>query len=136
MSQYFHPYRSFLSVKVELDLSNYATKTDLQNVAHVDVAHNFELKSDPPCFKTEIDKIDVEKLKTVSVDLSKLSNVVNNDVVKKTVYDKLVTEINNIDTTRFVLKTKHETDKSNLKKKISNAEKKIPNTYVLVKNRL
>ena len=57
--------------------------------------------------KAKVDKIDIEKLKTVSVGLSKLSNVVNNDVVKKTVYDKLVAKANTIDTSGFVLKTKY-----------------------------
>ena len=56
----------------------------------------------------------------------KLSNVVNSDVVKKNVYDKLVVKVNNIDTSRFVLKTKYDTDKSYLEKKISDAEKKSP----------
>ena len=60
----------------------------------------------------------LKKLKTVPVDLSKLSNVVNNDVVKKTVYDKLVAKINNIDISGFILKTKYDTDKSELEKKI------------------
>ena len=60
----------------------------------------------------------LKKLKTVPVDLSKLSNVVNNDVVKKTVYDKLVAKINNIDISRFILKTKYDTDKSELEIKI------------------
>ena len=60
----------------------------------------------------------LKKLKTVPVDLSKLSNVVNNDVVKKTVYDKLVAKINNIDISGFNLKTKYDTDKSELEKKI------------------
>ena len=58
--------------------------------------------------KTEVDKADVDKLKTVSVDLAKLSNVVKNDVVKKTEYNKLVTKVDNIDTKNFVLKTKYE----------------------------
>ena len=57
-------------------------------------------------------------------DLAKLSNVVKNDVVKKTVYDKLVTKVDNIDTTGFVLKTKFDTDKSDLEKKISVTKKK------------
>ena len=60
----------------------------------------------------------LKKLKTVPVDLSKLSNVVNNDVVKKTVYDKLVAKINNIDISGFILKTKYDTDKSELEIKI------------------
>ena len=60
--------------------------------------------------KTEVDKTDVDKLKTVPVDLSKLSNVANNDVVKKTVYDKIVAKVNAIDTSGFVLETKYNTD--------------------------
>ena len=72
---------------------------------------NLALKSNSIKLKAEVDKIDVDKLKIVRVDLSKLSNVVNNEVVKKTVYDKLVAKVNNIDTTGFVLKTKYDTDK-------------------------
>ena len=62
----------------------------------------------------------------VPVDLSKLGDVVKNDVVKKTVYDKLVAKVNSIDTNAFVLKTKYDTDKKEL-------ENKIPNTNDLVK---
>ena len=65
--------------------------------------------------------------------MAKLSNVVKNDVVKKTEYNKLVTNVNNIDTTGFVLKSKYNTDKSGLEKKISDTEKKIPNTSAFVK---
>ena len=65
--------------------------------------------------------------------LSKLSNAVNNEVVKKTVYDELIAKANNIDTNGFVLKTKYDTDKLDLEKKISNADKKIPDTSGLVK---
>ena len=68
-----------------------------------------------------MDKIDVDKLKTVLIDLSKLSSVVNNDVVTKTVYDKLLAKVNNIDTSGFALKTKYDTDKSDLEKKIPDA---------------
>ena len=75
----------------------------------------------------------MDKLKTVSIDLSKLSNVVNNDVVKKIVYDKLVPKVNNIDTSGFVLKTKYGKDKSDLEKKISDTDKKILDTSRLVK---
>ena len=115
MIQYFPPYRIFgRNVKVELDLSSYATKTDLKNVTHVGVS-NFPLKANLASLKSEVDKIDVDKLKTVPLDLSKLNNVVNN-VVKKTVYDKLVKKVNNIDITGFVLKTKYNTDKSDLEK--------------------
>ena len=91
MSQYFPSYKSSgRNIKVELDLSSYATKTDLKNVAHVDVS-SFVSKINLASLKTEVDKIDADKLKTVPVDLAKLSNVVKNDVIKKTEYNKLVT---------------------------------------------
>ena len=80
--------------------------------------------------KTKVDKLGIDKLVPVPVDLRKLSDVVKNDVVKKTVYDKLVAKVNNIDTRGFVLKTKYDTDKSEL-------EKKIPDANGLIrKNRL
>ena len=82
-NKYFPPYRSSREdIKVELNLSNYATKTDLKNVTHVD-ASSFASKSNLASLKTEVDKIDADKLKTVTFDLAKLSNVVKNDVVKK-----------------------------------------------------
>ena len=68
--------------------------------------------------KTEVDNLHIDKLVPVPVDLSKLSDVVKNDVVKKTVYDKLVAKVNNIDTSDFVLKTKYNTDKTELENKI------------------
>ena len=64
---------------------------------------NLALKSNLPRLKAGIDKIDVDKLKTVPTDLSKLSNLVNNEVVKKSVYDELVAKVNNVDTSEFVL---------------------------------
>ena len=76
---------------MELDLNSYATKTDLKNVTHVDVS-SFELKTNLANLKTEVDKIDIENLKPVPNDLAKLSNVVKNDFVKKTEYNKLVTK--------------------------------------------
>ena len=90
MSQYFpKPFRSFgENSNVKVDLSNYATKTDLQNVTHVDTSR-FALKINSANLKTEVDQLDIDKLVPVPVDLSKLSDVVRN-VVKKTVYDKLV----------------------------------------------
>ena len=91
-------------------------KTDLKNVAHVDVS-SFALKSNLVDLKTEVDKIDIDKLTPVSNDLPKLSNIVKNYVVKKIVYDKLLAKVNNIDITGFVLKTTYDTDKSDLKKK-------------------
>ena len=129
MSQYFpkhyEPFGGEINVKV--DLSNYATKTDLKNVSHVDVS-SFELRSNLANLKTEVDKLDVDKLAPVPNDLAKLSHVVKNDVVKKTVYDKLVAKVNNINVTGFVLKTTYDIDNSVLEKKISYADKKIPDT--------
>ena len=99
-------------------MSNYATKTDTKNISHVDTS-NFALKTNLANLKTEVDKLDIDKLVPVPVDLSKLSDVVKNDVVKKTVYDKLVAKVNNIDTSGFVLKATYDTDKSELENKIS-----------------
>ena len=76
--------------------------------------------------------MDIDKLTPVPNDLAKLSNVVKNDVVKKTGYNKLVTKVDIIDTTGFVLKTKYDTDKSDLEKKNSDVDKKIPDTSGLV----
>ena len=133
MSQYFPSYRSPEgNIKVELDLSNYATKTDLKNVTHVHVS-SFASKTNLASLKTEVDKIDAGKLKTVPVDLDKLSNVVKNDVVKKTEYDKLVVKVNGIDTTNVVKKTKYEKDGSDFEDKITKIDKKIPDISDLVK---
>ena len=84
MSQYFpKPFRSFGgNINVKVDLSNYATKTDLKNVTHVDTS-SFALKTNLASLKTEVDKLDIGKLTTVPVDLSELSNVVKNDFAKK-----------------------------------------------------
>ena len=93
MSQYFPPYNnSSENIKVELDLSNYATKKDINDISHVDVS-DFASKTNLAALKTEVDKIDTDKLKTVPVDLAKLSNVVKNDEVKKTDYNTKVTSI-------------------------------------------
>ena len=121
MSQQFpKPFRSFVgNIKVKVDLFNYATKTDLKNVAHVDTS-SFALKTNLGDSKTAVDKLDSDKLGPAPVDLSKLSEIVKNDVVKKTVYDKLVAKVNNIDTNGFVLKTKYNTGKTELEKKIPN----------------
>ena len=73
---------------------------------------SFALKSNLANLKTEVDKLDIDKLTPVPNDLAKLSNVVKINVVKKTVCGKLVAKVNNIDTTGFVLKTTYDTDKS------------------------
>ena len=107
MSKFFpEPYEPFGGdINVTVDLSNYATRTDLKNVTHVNTS-SFALKTNLDNLKTEIDKLEIDKLVPVPTDLSNLSNVVRNDVVKKTVYDKLVAKVYNIDTSGFVLKTK------------------------------
>ena len=147
MSQYFPPYNnSSENIKVELDLTNYATKDDVTNITHVDVS-SFASKTNLAALKTEVDKIDADKLKTVPVDLAKLSNVVNNDVVKKAEYNTKVTSIENqiagvtkntldnlsditklkaVDTSNFVLKTKLASDVTTLENKIDTVDKKIP----------
>ena len=119
MSQYFpKPFRSFGgNINVKVDLSNYATKADIKNITHVDTLSS-ALKTNLANLKTEVDKLDIEKLVPVPVDLSKLSAVVKNDVVKKDAYDKLVAKVNNIDTGDLVLKTNYQTDKTELENKI------------------
>ena len=92
-------------------------------MSHVDVS-SFALKSNLASLKTEVDKLDINKLMPVPVDLSKLSDVVKNDVVEKTVYDKLVAKVNNIDTTNFVKKNKYEKYGSDFEDKINKIDKK------------
>ena len=131
MSQYFpKPYEPFGgNINVEVDLSNYGTKAVIKNISHV-YTSSFALKTNWASLKTEVDKLDIDKLVPVMVDLNKLSDLVKNYVVKKDVYNKLAAKVDNIDTSRFVLKTKYDTDKSEL-------ENKIPDTSALVKkNRL
>ena len=127
MSQYFpKPYKPFgEDINVKVDLSSYATKADTKNILLVDTS-SFALKTNSANLKSEVDKLDIGKLKPVPVDLSKISDVVKNDVVKRDVCNKLVTKVDNIDTSGFVLKTKYDTDKSEL-------ENKIPDSSGLVK---
>ena len=115
MSQYFPPYRSSSNnVRVELDLSNYATKDDVKNIMHVDVS-SYAIKTNLAALKTEVDKIDTDKLKTVPDDLAKLTNVVKNEVVKKTDFSA----------DNYVKRTKFNTDTNSLDDKIDKVEKKI-----------
>ena len=127
MSQYFpKPYEPFGGdINVKVDLSNYATKADIENISHVDTS-SFALKTNLAILKTEVDKLHIDKLVPVPVDLRNLSDDVKNDVVKKDVYVKLVAKVNSIDTSVFVSKTENDTNKSEL-------ENKIPDTSGLVK---
>ena len=142
---YYSPYKSSSNnVKVELDLTNYATKTDLKNIDHVDVS-SFASKTNLAALKTEVDKMDTDKLKTAPTDLAKLTNAIENDVVKKTDYNTKVTSIEAqiagltkntvdnladitklkaIDTNNFVLKTKLASDVTTLENKIDTVDKK------------
>ena len=126
MSQYFpKPFEPFgRDFNVKVDFSNYVTKTGIKSISHVDTS-SFALKLNLASLKTEVDKLGIDKLVPVPVDLSKLSDVVKNDV-EKTVYDKLVAKLNSINTSEFVLKSKHDADKSEI-------ENKIPDTSRLVK---
>ena len=142
---YYPPYKSSSNnIKVELDLTNYATKTDLKNITHVDVS-SFASKTNLAALKTEVDKIDVDKLNTTPIDLAKLSNVVKDDVVKKTDYNAKVTSIEGqiagftkntidnladitklkaVDTSNFITRTKFSADTNALADKIDGVEKK------------
>ena len=143
---YYPPYKnSGNNFKVELDLTNYATKTDLKNITHVDVS-SFASKTNLAALKTEVDKIDTDKLKTAPTDLAKLTNAIENDVVKKTDYnikvtsieaqiagltkntvDNLadITKLKAVDTNSFVIRTKLSADTSALNNKIDGVEKNI-----------
>ena len=145
MSTYYPLYKSSSNnIKGELDLTNYATNTDLKNIAHVDLS-SFASKTNLAALKTEVDKIDVDKLKTAPVDLAKLTNAVENDLVKKTDYNAKVTNIESqiagvtkntldnlgditklkaVDTSNFVLKTKATSDVTTLENKIDTIDKK------------
>ena len=145
MSTYYPTCKSSgQNVKVELDLTNCVTKTDLKNITHVDVS-SYASKTNLAALKSEVDKIDVDKLKTTPADLAKLSNVVKNDVVKKTYYSTKVTSIESqiagltkntvdnladitklkaVDTSNFVTRTKFSADTNALDDKIDGVEKK------------
>ena len=96
MSKYFpKPSNHEKNITVKIDLTNYSTKADVNNITHVDTSH-FALKANLADLKTEVDKLGIEKLVPIPNHLSKLSNVVKNDVVKKIVYNKLVAKVDNI----------------------------------------
>ena len=115
MSTYYPPYKSSSNnIKVELDLTNYATKTDLKNITHTD-ASSFASKTNLAALKTEADKTDVDKLKTGPCDLAKLSNVVKNEVVKKIDFSA----------DNYVTRTKFNTYTNTLDDKIDKVDKKF-----------
>ena len=141
---YDPPYRSSRNnFKIELDLANYTTKDDVKNIAHVDVS-SFASKTNLAALKTEVDKIDTDKLKTTPTDLAKLTNAIEHDVVKKTDYitsiEAQITELTKntvdnladikkvkaIDTNSFVTRTKFSADTNSLDDKIDGVEKIIP----------
>ena len=125
MSQCFpKPYEAFSGdINIKVNLSNYATKADIKNISHVDTS-SFALKTNLANLKTEVDKLDIDKLKPLPGDASKLSNVVTNEVVKKTDYNNKITEIENKipDTSNLAIKTE-----------LATVENKIPDTSSLVK---
>ena len=122
MSTYYPPYEnSNNNIKVELDLTNYATKTDLKNITHTDVS-SFASKTNLAALKTEVDKIDTDKLKTVPDDLAKLTNVVKNETAKKTDFSA----------DDYVKKTKFSANTNALDDKIDKVDKKIPDVSNLV----
>ena len=88
-------------------------KKDIKNSLHADTS-SFVLKSNLASLNTEVNKLDIDKLVPVLIDLSKLSDEVKNDVAKIAVYDKLAAKVNNIDTSTFVLKTRCDRDKSEI----------------------
>ena len=131
MNQYFPPYRSSgNNIEVELDLSSYAAKTDLKNMTHVGVC-SFASKTNLSNLKAEVDKLDIDKVLLVLNDLTQLSNAVKNGVTKK-----IISSVNKTDTTRFVLETTYDTHKSDLEKKISDADKKFFDTSGIVKKKI
>ena len=119
MGQYFpKPYEPLSGdINVTVDLSNYAAKDDIKNITHIDTS-SLALKTNLTNLKTEVDKLDIDKLATVPVDLSKLSNVVKNDVLKKTLCDKLVAKVDNIDTSGLVKNTDCNTKITEIEDKI------------------
>ena len=127
MSQYFpKPYEPFGGdINAKVDLSNYATKADIKNITHIDTS-SFALKMNLANLQTEVDKLDIDKLKPLPNDLSKFSDVVKNNVVKKADYSKLVTKVDNTDTSGLVKKADYNT-------KITEIEGKIPDISDLVK---
>ena len=125
MSQYFlTPYEPFGGdINVTVDLPNYATKAGTKNISHVDTS-SFALKSNLANLKTDVDKLDIHKLALVPVDLSKLSDVVKNDVIKKTNYNAKIADIEGKIPDIGYLRTKTP---------LNTVENKIPDTSGLVK---
>ena len=115
--QYFPPYIESGVVKNYLDLSNYATKTDLKNVTHVDVS-SFSSKTNLSDLKTKVDELNIDKLVPVPNDLAKLSYKMANDLTAKIDFNTLKTKVDDIDLGKYILKTKYDSEVGDLKLKI------------------
>ena len=118
-NKHFPPYSTshLKNIKVELDLTGYATKKDLDDITHVDTSE-FALKTNLSALKTAVDKLDIPKLTTVPADLAKLTKKVQEDFLKKTDFNSLKTKVDSIDVSKYVLKTKYDSEVGNLKIKI------------------
>ena len=92
-----------------------SSRKDMKNILHVDTSR-FALRSNLASLRTEVDKLEIDKLVPVLVDLSKLRDVVKNAVVKQTAYGKLAAKLNSICTGRIVLKTNYDSDKRRVRK--------------------
>ena len=139
INELLSPYRSSRNnIKVELNLANYATKDDVKNITHVDVS-SFASKTNLVALKTEVDKIDTDKLKTTPADLAKLTNAIEHDYntkvtsieaqitgLTKNTEDNLgdIKKLKAIDTNSFVTRTKFSADNNSLDDEIDGAEKK------------
>ena len=141
MSQYFPPYNNYSkNIKLELDLSNYATKDDVKNITHVDVS-SYATKTNLAALKTEVDKIDTDKLKTVPDDLAKLTNFVKIDKVEKKIPDvsglatrsNVTTLVNNLNNKIYNLKNNY-TLTSTYNTKSTELESKIKDADIIAKS--
>ena len=125
-NKYFPPYKNFGgNIKVELDLTGYATKENLNDITHVDTS-DFSLKTNLSSLKTEVDKQDISKLSTVLRDSAKLSNKVANDLVEKTDFNPLQTNVDATNVSKYVLKTKYDSEDGDLKLKIPDVSGLLP----------
>ena len=117
------------SRKYFIALKTEVDKLDINKLTNVPASLNY--------LKTKVDHLDVGKVKIVPVDLQKLSNVVDKEVVKNTKFNTLKTKVTNLEkkipaaTTLFLI-NQYNTDKQNLEKKIGDVHTKIPDSIGLV----